>query len=286
MVVWAFALVAAVIWAGVVAFLIRYFRRANMAQREGHIAHELDEMGRTDRQVESLLQRNPSSPMLLRQYVENAADRQDWPEAMCRGKIFVARARHLPTAWLTCIDVLRRAGHETEATVLVYQAARRLGQDPEILLALARQATRDGDWAEAGRRYTCMRQRFPERDEVYREATDVLMNEGRREEAEALIAEGKQRLPQSAGLWYSAAAVAERAGDWDEAIRRWEEARIRFPSQPGGFLWGAEALMQAGRAGAAATLIQQARDFFPANKSIALAVARIVPSAGEEPTSL
>lgn len=110
----------------------------------------------------------------------------------------------------------------------------------------------------------------------------MLLNDGRPDEAEALIAEGMQRT-QHWHIWHAAAAMAERLGNQQEAVHRWEAMRVRFPSEPSGFLRGAEALARADRGDEAAALIRQARDFFPGNKDIAAAAARLAPPAGETP---
>jgi predicted Zn-dependent protease len=169
---------------------------------------------------------------------------------------------------------------------LLRKAVRRMPRDPDILAAWAYEAVRRKDWAEAARRFERVRQRGPERVAGYEAGADVLIEDGRSDEAEAVIAEGLQRLPK-AKAWMmlrAAARVADRLGNHDEAIRRWEVLRDQFPGEPSGFLGGAEALARAGRGKDSAALIRQARDFFPGNKPIAEAAARLL--APEKPDPL
>jgi predicted Zn-dependent protease len=222
--------------------------------------------------------------VLLRHYVWLAVERSDWPEALRRAETFVARLPRSPQAWLSRIDALRRAGQEEESLTLLRKMVRRHSRNAEVLLAWAHEALRRRDWAEAARRFSRLRRRFPAREEGYREAANALFEDGRLDEAEALVAEGMQRTGNPL-MWYTAAELAERADDREEAVRRWEAMRIRFPSVASGFLRGAEALARAGRGEAAAALISQARDFFPGNQEVATAAARLVPSADAAPST-
>lgn len=280
----AIGLVALLIWAAFFFFGYRRFSRAGAEKRENALTFKLKAAPWSDRHVESLLAGNPNSPVLLQQYVANAVERKDWPEAQRRADLFAARAPQSPHAWVARIGVLRRAGREEDAGAELRKAVRRMPRSPDILLAWAREAARHKDWAEASRRFERMRRHGPRRIEGYHEAALMLINEGRLDEAEAVIAEGMQRLPEVWTMWDAAARVADRLGDHDEALHRWEAMRTRFPGNPAGFLGGAEALTRAGRGEEAAALIRKARDFFPGDKSVAAAAARLAPPETPKPT--
>ena len=217
---------------------------------------------------------------MLHQHVANAAERGDWPEALRRAELFVARAPRSPQAWLAHIDVLRRAGRAEEAEALLRRALRRMPRQPDILAAWAEAAVRQQDWAEAVRRYRHLRRRWPERPDGYDQAANALIEAGHPAEATSLIAAGMRRM-RHWPLWHAAAQLAERTGDLQEAIRRWEVMRTEHPAEPAGFLRGAEALARIGRSEAAAALILQARDYFPGDKSVAEAAARLAPPRAE-----
>ena len=271
------AILALLIWA---AFFFFSYRRIKSTGAKGHeddLQFELDAAPWSDRHVESLLARSPDSPVLLRQYVANAIERNDLPEARRRADLFIARAPRSPHARLARIDILRRAGREEEAVAELRKAIRRMPRDPGILVAWAREAVRTQDWAEASRRFARVRQHAPTYVAGYHEAADALINDGRPDEAEAMMTEGTRRLPEDWMMWQAAAWVADRLGNHDEAVRRWEAMRTRFPGEPSGFLEGAEALKRAGRGEEAVVLIRQAHDFFPGDKAIVEAVARLAP---------
>lgn len=264
-------LAAVLIWAGFLYASYRRIGRGDEAGRESEISFELHAAPWSDRHVETLLARHPGSPTLLNQYVANAAGRNDLSEALRRADLFAARAPRSPQAWLTRIDLLRRAGREEESTVLLRKALRKLPRNPDILLAWAHEAAQRGDWAAAARRCTPVRRRAPDRIEGYELAATALAEQGQPAAADAMLAQGMQRLPQAWHLWQAAARLAERSGDRAEALRRWETLRAQFPAEPAGFLHLAEALTLAGRGDEAAALLRQARDFFPASKEVAAA---------------
>ena len=279
----AIGLVALLIWAAFFFFCYRRLDRTGTAGREDDIRFALDAAPWSDRHVESLLARSLNSPTLLGQYVANAVERSDWPEALRRADIFTTRSPRSAYAWLARIDILRRAGREEEAVAALRKAVRRMPRAPEILLVWAREAARSQDWAEASRRFARMRRFGPGHVEGYHEAAEVLIKDGRSDEAAAVIAEGMGRLSENWTMLRAAAWIAERMGDDDEAIRRWEAMRARVPGEPSGFLCGAEALVRAGRGEEAVALIRQARDFFPGNKTVAEAAARLAPPEAPEP---
>ncbi|MDR3472197.1 MAG: tetratricopeptide repeat protein [Devosia sp.] len=280
----AIGLVALLIWGAFFFFSYRRLDSAGAHDRENSLRFKLEAAPWSDRHVESLLAHDPDSRILLRQYVANARERQDWPEALRRADIFIARQPRWPEPRLTRIHVLQRAGRMEEAEADLAKALRRMPREPEILLAWAREAMRRQDWPEASRRFERVRQLAPGHYEGYHEnAASALINIGRPDEAEVVIAEGLRRLPENWLMWHVAARIAGRLGKHDEAVRRWEAMRERFPTEPAGFLGGAEALAQVGRGEEAAALILQARDFFPGNKDIAGAAARLAPEPSEPP---
>lgn len=273
------AAAGALIWAAFVFFAYRQITGGVRTGREHQLDFHLKAAPWSDRHVKSLLAGNPRSPVLLRQYVANAADRKEWAEALRRAELFTSRAPRQPEAWLSRIDVLRRAGRDEEAVALLQKTASRMPTDYWVLIASARDAIRRKDWDEAERRFAGARRRFPDRVEVYREAAEALIEQGRAADATAMLAAGLRRLPEASPLWHSFARLAERTGDTEEALRRWEDVRRRFPDEPAGFRESVEALRKAGRAGEAAALLRQARDIFPADKSIRALAERLVPAA-------
>jgi tetratricopeptide (TPR) repeat protein len=277
------ALAGTLVWVALIVFALQWMSRRGYQRRERDLNFAMMAAPWSDSHVESLVARAPTSETLLGQYVRNAAERKDWPEALRRADLFIARLPRSPAAWLARATALQGAGREEEATAALDKAVRLGPKDPATLLAWSRDAIKRKEWSEALRRFDRMRRYAPDWQNPYTEGVDALMELGRREEAEALLADGMQKQPQTWAMWSAAARIADRAGDLDEAIRRWEDLRARFPSVSAGYLGGAEALERAGRVEAAAALIRQARDFFPGDKDIVKAAARLAPATEPKP---
>jgi predicted Zn-dependent protease len=270
------------IWLAFFYFGSKGISRRGNAAREQEIRFELAAAPHSDRHVESLLVASPKNEDLLRRYAWNAAERQDWPEALRRADMYIARLPNSAGGWLSRSGVLRMSGQEEESVALLRKLVRHKPKDPEVLLAWSEEAIRRQDWAEAVRRLERLRKRAPDWPQTYLLAADALVAIRRREEAEAILAEGMRRLPEHWTIWQKAAWLAEAAGDLQGAVRHWDDMRARFPREPAGFLGGAEALAKAGETEAAAALIQQGRDYFPGNKAIKEAVARLAPEAPQD----
>ena len=276
-------LVAVVSWLAFFFFGRRLLNSIGQEGREQGLHFELQAAPRSDHHVESLLAHDPRSPILLRQYVANAVGRDDLVEALRRSEMFVERAPRAQEAWVAHADVLRRSGRAEESVAVLRKAMRRLPRRIEILAAWAHEAVGRQDWPEVVRRFVAVRRRAPRRIDGYSEPAKALVQLGRPDEAQQLVAEGLLQLADVPDMWHHAAHISDIVGKLDEAIGRWEVMRERFPGEPGGYAFGAEALARAGRAEEAEELIRQARDFFHGDKHVAEVAARLLPPEVKEP---
>jgi tetratricopeptide (TPR) repeat protein len=274
----AIAVAAMVLWVATTGQSVRRWANSNYREREEKLREAIGELRGSDNKLELLLSKYPESEVLLNEYCWNAVNRKDWSEALRRADIFVGRRPRSARAAVARFRALKGAGREEEATATLDRAMRIGRKDVEVLLAGALEAMDRKEWNEAVLRFARFRKYAPMRQHSYTAPAAALMELGRREEAEVLLAEGMQRLPKESILWVTAARIAETAGDLDEAIRRWEEMRARFPVDPEGYFRGAEALRRAGQNDAAAALIRQGRDFCPGDKTIAGMAAALSPS--------
>ena len=280
-----FALAAVLIWGGFIYFTLRWLRLGALQGREGEIYFEMQSAAWSDRHIETLLARYPDSPTLLAQHAGNAAERKDWPEALRRSEVAIARAAWSPHAWLTRVNVLRRAGHAEEAAVLLRKAARKFPRDTEVLAIWANEAVGRKDWAEAARRFERLCRLEPDRARGYEWAANAYAEAGRPDAAEAVLDAGMQLLPEVQTLWQEAAKLAERCGAHDEAVRRWQALCRQFPDEPAGYASLAEALARAGRSDEAVALIRQSCDLFPDDAAIARVAAQLAPPEAAPPAS-
>jgi predicted Zn-dependent protease len=273
---------AALIWIALVYATVRRLRKTSAKEREDSLAGSLRSAAWSDKFVESLLAKHPASPVLLNQYVTNARERQDWPEALRRAELFVTSAPSAPGALLTLSDVLRSAGRHDEAEAVLRRLRRRHPFNADVALRWARIPHIRSDWEESARRFAALRRRAPRRTEGYTEAADMLVRLGRLAEAETLIRTGMAKCPDSLWMWLSAAAFSERDNDPEVAVEAWEAFRARFPDNVTGFTRSAAALTKAGRDDEADRLLTAAIGFFPGNAEIARAIAASTERRGRE----
>lgn len=266
------------IWAVTTGVGVRRFRASSRLQMEQKIAEAISDAAWSDRHVESLLARFPSSSVALRHYTRLALDRNDWTEGLRRAEMFAARRPSETLPWLLRAEALRGLGRSADAAAVVRQARRRKPFDGEIALAWARLAPLE-DGAEQERRYAWLSRWFGRRRDVCAEAARVLSRRHRRAEAEALLTAGMRRYPDAAELWHIAAVVAEDAGEHAEAARRWAELRQRFPGNVDDIAHEAEALARAGRSAEADRLVADASYCFPGNAKVAALRERLQGAA-------
>lgn len=177
------------------AFLYGGYRRIECGYeevRENAIDFELQAAPGSDRHVETLLARCRTSPSVPNQYVANAAEGNDQPEALRRIDMYVAPEQ---LGWLTHINVLRRAGRELEAEDLLRQAIRRMPRDSDLLIAWAQEPAQRQDWTEAARRFARLLRHDPGHPDGGDAGSSALIEAGQLTAAEALLAAAWQRVP-------------------------------------------------------------------------------------------
>ena len=129
---------------------------------------------------------------------------------------------------------------------------------PEELLSEAWAAMARRDSATALASWRTLREHSPERPEAYIWPLQVLWQDGRLDEAEAMAAEAARRFPDHPELAVQQAWIAMSRQHWDAAARRWAKVRETSPERIEGYLWGAHALWRSGRADEAETLAEAA----------------------------
>ncbi len=143
------------------------------------------------------------------------------------------------------------------------------------LIGLARTADERKDWPEALRRWTAVRQCFPDRREGYQGSASALQSLDRPAEAEPIWAEAAARFPEWLHPLWSHALIAHRRQDWPEADARWDLMRTRFPGEMNGYTFGAAALVELQRQHEAEALLDAAVARFPDRPQTLIAHARM-----------
>lgn len=158
---------------------------------------------------------------------------------------------------------LREAGRTQEAAALLAEAGVGLGNDPGPVIEHAWLAHTERDWPEALRRWSAIRERFPDQPQAYSGAAIAHRNSGDFDQADALLQTALQRFPDVVWLTFEHGWVAHVRRDWPEAARRWEVVRARAPDVLVGYTAGATALRELGRREEAAAMLQDAAQRFP-----------------------
>ncbi len=133
----------------------------------------------------------------------------------------------------------------------------------EDFIAWSNDATLRKKWPEAIRRWTLMREKYPERPRGYFSGAEALKENGNFKTADALILEGLEKFPEEPHLYIEYGKIAMRQKTWPEAIKRWALMREKCPERPFGYFSGAEALKENGNFKAADALILEGLEKFP-----------------------
>jgi tetratricopeptide (TPR) repeat protein len=128
----------------------------------------------------------------------------------------------------------------------------------EAWAAMSRQ-----DAAEALRLWAALREHSSERPDGFTWPVQILWENGRFDEAEAMAAEAFAQFPDDPELFVQYAWIASMAQRWDVAAQRWAAVRARAPGRVEGYASGARCLWQAGLTEEADAVVSAGLQRFP-----------------------
>jgi len=161
-----------------------------------------------------------------------------------------------------------RAGRYQEADAIYIEALELFPPNRQIFVDFAWNSDAQGARAETIRRWQQVKEHFPDVPEAYRRMGTCLVDEGRWEEAEAILQEGMTKLPDRAELFIDHAWYAEWKGDLPEALKRWETVKTLFPHCPEGYWATGKTLMDLGRLEDAEVLLAPSLRMFPDDRHV------------------
>ena len=255
-------------------------------RREGHLGiasalQLLERPGEAEPILAAAAARFPEWLHPLQSHAFIAQQRQDWPEAAARWEQVRARFPGDLNGYVFGAGALIKLQRQDEAEALLSEAVGRFPDRPQPLIAIARMAHQRQDWPEALRRWTAVRERFPDTREGHEGSAWALDAMERSGEAEPIWAEAIVRFPESFQPPKSHAFIAHGRRDWPEACVRWELMRARFPGDPAGYTFGAAALVQLQRQDEAAALLNEAVARFPDRPEPLADLARLAQQRGD-----
>ena len=219
--------------------------------------------------------RLPGDHRVFAEYARCAEAERDWPEAVRRWATARERFPDQKECYLGGAAALRDAGHMVESDALLSDGIERFPTDPNFPIAFARNASARHDWDEAVSRWRNVQTRFPGELAGHYGLTLALRDNGRLDEAEAVLTDVIGQYPNDAGLMLEWAVLAQRRQAMPEALRRSEIARERMPENQLAYLVSADALHALGRRDEADALLREAIARFPDHPEPALKYARM-----------
>jgi tetratricopeptide (TPR) repeat protein len=200
-----------------------------------------------------------------------AAQRQGAIEdALCRWHSVRDRFPESHAGYTGAAATLRETGRVAEAEALLKAAARCFPSNPAPAIEYAWLAHAERNWPEALRRWSAVRERFPDQPHGYSGAAATHRIAGDLDLADALLQYALERFPDVPWLTIEYGWVAHSRRDWAEAARRWESARARAPDVSVGYTSGAIALRELGRLAEADALLIEAAKRFPDEPQVAI----------------
>jgi tetratricopeptide (TPR) repeat protein len=169
---------------------------------------------------------------------------------------------HITRGYTEAARLLRERGDQPAADALIAEGAARAPNDRGLQVDHAALADRDGDWAEAARRWQRTRQRFDFDPLPYAREATALRALGRLDEAEEVLLAAHTRFPDAADIRQHLAELAEARGDLTLAADRWRAVVAAAPD----VWWMRSAL---------ARVLARGGDRAGADDALAAAIARL-----------
>jgi tetratricopeptide (TPR) repeat protein len=204
----------------------------------------------------------PRDPFYAGGYAEVAERRGDDAEALQRWQTVRKR---FPNWWKGHVHTarcLRRTGEVNRSEELLRYA---IGAFPDSLLVWmewGRAAEFRSDWAESGRRWDFVYQRFGHPVGALG-AAFALEGLGRLDEAEKQLVAARMRFPLELAIYIALARIAYARCDPNGALHWWTEIRERFPLLPVGYQGEVRLLRELQRYADAEIITLEGVDRFP-----------------------
>jgi predicted Zn-dependent protease len=183
-----------------------------------------------------------AEPGLLVEYAQNAVYQRNWPEAVLRWEQYREQHPDDMLGYVRGAQALREAGRLDDAAALLQLIIDKQPEDSTPLIERAWLAHLVRDWPEALRRWTVVRETFPQLPIGYENSLVALTDMRRFDEAEEVAAAALERFADNRELLRASAFLAFHRHQWQEAEQRFTALRERFPDYEFGYLGGAGVL--------------------------------------------
>ncbi len=195
-----------------------------------------------------------------------------------------------PAAYIGAAQVLRELGRAAEADAILAPALRLFPDDIHVLTEHAwngdRLAAQTGEQDLAIRRWTALRDRFPDDPLGHIRTAETCWDAGRRDEADALAGAVFARFPDDPAAAMLYARTAFSRGRRSEALARWRRTRDTFADDPNVHLGAADAYYDADALDEAELAARDAAARFPADHRFRALFARVASRRGDHAEAL
>jgi predicted Zn-dependent protease len=128
---------------------------------------------------------------------------------------------HIVRGYTEAARLLRQRGDQHAADAMIGEGAARAPDNRALQYDHAALAERDGDWAEAARRWERARKRFESDPIPYGREAAALRALEQLDQAEERLLAASQRFPDAVNIQQASAELAEARGDLTQAVHRW-----------------------------------------------------------------
>lgn len=157
----------------------------------------------------------------------------------------------------------------------------RFADEHALFAEQARIAQDRKDWPTAKRRWQAFTERFPDNWDGHGGLISVLLETGRREEADIALDAAAARFPNHPSAQHALALAGEARGDWPAAERHWRQLMAAAPHLGWAHVGLARALHEQELTDAAAEVRKEALRQFPADLSVLSDAARFAEQQGD-----
>jgi tetratricopeptide (TPR) repeat protein len=221
------------------------------------------DLKRGQRDEEGILMRSYPNPLQVVRTALNNGDLENAASAWERAKLLLPKT----TFWSNdAVSILLDLKRYDEAEALMQRRHRRVPTDIYCQLGLANVAMRRGDFVEAAKRWTALRERAKQEPEGslrisclregYLQGGLCSGALGKQDEAEIMLGELVRLGYDDLYLLSERARLSERREDWSESFVRWKLVSDRFKFGAG-FAGQARSLVQLGRVDEVEALVEQ-----------------------------
>lgn len=227
----------------------------------------------------------PRDTAIATAWAELSMRRQLWAEAARRWEHLRAEFPSLPAAWVEGARALGNARQSELAEAVLTEGQERFPDNCELLVRWAELPRQRVDCEEGLRRWTMVRERFPDEPRGWIEAAVALGESHRAEDGDALLESAVHRFPKVFDVSLYWALLGARIRPKEVALARWEEVRQRFPNHCAAYGFSVHCLDDFGLKVEADNLIAEALRRFPNELDPLRAYAALAVRRGELETA-